>query len=190
MNGDVRKKEVAKAQAYFITVTEAFKQYIREAQQVERIAIRGDVSKHEKSLSAVAQDAGVDDYAFFQNKGYCGLYNMSYSELKDHKGIPEERSPLDFMSATELAANLFRITQTEEKIRKEGIRGQKQLENAAFSAGRQVRETMEKISGTKPEDLPTAPDIKNVKLAIKSTQKEFAKLEKAKKRAPAVTSIR
>src|SRR5438105_4232058 len=76
MNGDVKKKEVALAQAYFITVTEAFKRYINEAQQVERIAIRSDVSEREKSLAAVANNSGIENYAFFQNKGYLGLYNM------------------------------------------------------------------------------------------------------------------
>jgi DNA-damage-inducible protein D len=183
MNGDVKKKEVAKAQAYFITVTEAFKRCVHEAQQVERIAIRGEVSEREKSLSAVASHAGLENYAFFQNKGYLGLYNMPISQLRECKGIPDGRSPLDFMGKEELAANLFRITQTEAKIRNEGIIGQQKLEDAAFSVGRQVRQTMENISGTRPENLPIASDIKTVKSAIKSTQKEFLKLDKSKKQA-------
>lgn len=181
MNGDVKKKEVAKAQAYFITVTEAFKRYVHEAQQVERIAIRGEVSEREKSLSAVASNAGVETYAFFQNKGYLGLYNMSINQLRERKGIPDERSPLDFMGKEELAANLFRITQTEAKIRNESLKGQKKLEDAAFSVGQQVRKTMEEISGTRPENLPIETDINTLKSAIKSTQKEFLKLEKSKK---------
>jgi DNA-damage-inducible protein D len=181
MNGDVKKKEVATAQAYFITVTEAFKRCVHEAQQVERIAIRGEVSQREMSLSSVAKDAGVENYAFFQNKGYLGLYNMPINELKERKGIPIGRSPLDFMGKEELAANLFRITQTEAKIRNEGIKGQKRLEDVAFSVGSQVRQTMEKISGTKPENLPIDTDIKAVKSDIKSTQKEFLKLDKSKK---------
>lgn len=181
MNGDVKKKEVAMAQAYFITVTEAFKRYVHEAQQVERISIRGEVSQREISLSSVAKHAGAENYAFFQNQGYLGLYNMSIKQLKERKGIPDDRSPLDFMGKEELAANLFRITQTEAKIRNEGIRGQRKLEDAAFSVGRQVRQTMEDISGTRPENLPVASDIKSVKSAIKSTQKEFVKLDKPKK---------
>jgi DNA-damage-inducible protein D len=183
MNGDVKKKEVALAQAYFITVTEAFKRYINEAQQVERIAIRGEVSEREKSLAAVAKQAGIEQYAFFQNKGYLGLYNMSINQLKEHKGIPDGKSPLDFMGKEELAANLFRITQTEAKIRNEGLKGQKKLEDAAYSVGRQVRKTMEEISGTRPENLPIETDINTVKSAIKSTQKEFLKLDKPKKQA-------
>jgi DNA-damage-inducible protein D len=180
MNGDIKKKEVALAQAYFITITEAFKRYV-EAQQVERIAIRGDVSQREKSLSAVANNAGIENYAFFQNKGYLGLYNMPINQLREHKGIPAGRSPLDFMGSEELAANLFRITQTEAKIRNESIQGQKNLEAAAFTVGRQVRKTMEDISGTRPENLPIAPDINTVKSTVKSTQKEFLKLDKSKK---------
>jgi len=183
MNGDVKKKEVAEAQAYFITVTEAFKKYVHEAQQVERIAVRGEVSQREMSLSAIAYHAGVENYAFFQNKGYLGLYNMPISELRERKGIPDKRSPLDFMGKEELAANLFRITQTEAKIRNEEIKGQKALENAAFSVGRQVRKTMEEISGTRPENLPIATDINVVKSAIKSTQKEFLKMDKSKKQS-------
>ena len=183
MNGDVKKKEVALAQAYFVTVTEAFKRYVNEAQQVERIAIRSEVSERENSLAAVANNAGIEKYAFFQNKGYLGLYNMSINQLRERKGIPDERSPLDFMGKEELAANLFRITQTEAKIRNEGLQGQKKLEDAAYSVGRQVRKTMEEISGTKPENLPIDADINAVKSAIKSTQKEFLKLDKPKKRA-------
>jgi DNA-damage-inducible protein D len=183
MNGDVKKKEVALAQAYFITITEAFKKYIQEGEQVERIAIRGEVSEREKSLSAVANQAGIENYAFFQNKGYLGLYNMSINQLKERKGIPQGRSPLDFMGKEELAANLFRITQTEAKIRNEKLTGQKRLEDAAFSVGQQVRKTMEEISGTRPENLPIENDINTVKSAIKSTQKEFLKLDKSKKQS-------
>ena len=183
MNGDVKKREVALAQAYFITVTEAFKRYVNEAQQVERIAIRGEVSEREKSIAALANNAGIENYAFFQNKGYLGLYNMSINQLKERKGIPDGRSPLDFMGKEELAANLFRITQTEAKIRNEGLKGQKKLEDAAFSVGRHVRKTMEEISGTRPENLPVEADINVVKSAIKSTQKEFLKLEQSKKQA-------
>lgn len=181
MNGDVKKKEVARAQAYFITVTEAFKRYVNEVDQVERIAIRGEVSEREKSLSSVVSNAGIENYAFFQNKGYLGLYNMSIKQLKERKGIPANRSPLDFMGKEELAANLFRITQTEAKIRNERIQGQNKLEDAAYAVGVQVRNTMENISGTKPENLPISADINTVKSAIKSTQKEFLKLEQINK---------
>ncbi len=180
LNGDVKKPEVASAQAYFITLTEAFKRYVSQPDQVERVAIRGEVSEREKSLTGVAKDAGIENYAFFQNKGYLGLYNMGLKKLRAHKGVPENRSPLDFMGKEELAANLFRITQTEAKIRNEGIKGQKPLENAAYNVGKTVRNTMQEISGTKPEDLAIEQDIKGVKATIKSTHKEFQKIENKK----------
>ncbi len=95
--------------------------------------------------------------------------------------MPEGRSPLDFMGKTELAANLFRITQTEEKIRNDDIRGQAPLERAAEQVGKTVRQTIHDIGGTMPEHLPTAQDIKQVRSGLKKTGKEYAKLDGKKK---------
>ena len=156
INGDVRKPEVAAAQAYFVTMAEAFRRYIQNADDVERVQIREDVSDREKSLSQAAHDGGVARFDYFQNKGYLGLYNMNLAELKQHKGIPGNRSPLDFMGKQELAANLFRITQTEAKIRTDRLQGQRALESAALSVGKRVRKTMMDISGVAPESLPTS----------------------------------
>jgi DNA-damage-inducible protein D len=121
--------------------------------------------------------AGVVEYGLFQNAGYRGLYNMNLREIRRYKGVPEGRSPLDFMGKTELAANLFRVTQTEEKIRAERIRGQKPLEYAAEHVGREVRRTMVKISGKRPEELPSAEDIKSVHKKLKSSHREIRKLD-------------
>lgn len=180
MNGDTKKREVAQAQAYFAAVAEAFRKYVEQSEEVERILIRDEISEHEKSLSGVAGKAGVTEYGLFQNAGYRGLYNMNLSALKARKGIPDGRSALDFMGKEELAANLFRVTQTEAKLRNERITGQKNAEDAAYSVGKEVRSTMQRISGNTPESLPIAEDIKKVKSAIKSSQKEFAKLDKKK----------
>ncbi len=95
------------------------------------------------------------------------MYNMSLNELKRWKSIPDNRTPLDFMGKEELAANLFRITQTETKIRNEDIKGQGSLEDAAYKVGKKVRKTMEEISNTFPEDLPIATDIIKVKSDLK-----------------------
>lgn len=181
MNGDVKKTEVAQAQAYFAVVAEAFRKYIEEAEDVERVTVRDEITEHEKTLSAVAKKAGVTHYGLFQNKGYLGMYNMNISRLREHKGIPPKRSPLDFMGKEELAANLFRVTQTEAKIKNEGIKGQRNAENAAYKVGKKVRRTMQEISGNTPESLPTAEDIRKVKSTLKASQKEFAKLDKQKK---------
>ena len=143
MNGDPKKPQVAQAQGYFVAWAEACRLYLEQAEGVERVAIRGEITEHERTLSGTAKMAGVVEYGLFQNAGYRGLYNMDLWQLRRHKGVPQGRSPLDFMGKTELAANLFRVTQTEEKIRGERIRGQKPLEHAAEDVGREVRRTME-----------------------------------------------
>ncbi|MNH24237.1 DNA-damage-inducible protein D [compost metagenome] len=181
MNGDGKKPEVARAQAYFAAVAETFKRYIDQAEDVERVLIRDEISLHEKSLSGVAKQAGVTEYHFFQNAGYRGLYNMNMSDLKNRKGLigkDSTRSLLDFMGKQELAANLFRVTQTEAKMENEGIRGQKAAERAAEAVGRKVRQTMIEISGDTPESLPLARDLKQVKGDLKASSKEFKKLDK------------
>jgi DNA-damage-inducible protein D len=180
INGDVRKPEVAAAQAYFVTMAEAFRHYIQDAANVERVQTREEVSEQERSLSSVAFAAGVTHYQFFQNEGYRGMYCMNLSELRQKKGVIEGRSVLDFMSGEELAANLFRITQTQAKIRNEKLRGQLPLERAAHDVGQTVRRTMIEISGKTPESLPTAEDIKTVKGKLKQARREFVKLDKPK----------
>lgn len=110
------------------------------------------------------------------------MYNMDLNQIRQKKGVPNGRSPLDFMGKTELAANLFRLTQTDEKIRNEDVRGQKPLEKAAEHVGKEVRSTMQKLSGTRPENLPPAQDIKEVQKGIKRSQKEYQKLDAPKKK--------
>ena len=178
MNADPKKEEVAKAQAYFVAIAENLGQYVKEAENVERLIVRGEISEHEKSLSSTAKGAGVLNFAFFKNAGYMGMYNMPLNQLRQRKGIPHSRSPLDFMGKTELAANLFRITQTEEFIKGRNIKGQQNLENAAHGVGRKVRQSMEEISGISPENLPSAEDIKQVKSKLKKTDKQFKRLDK------------
>ena len=183
MNADSKKPEVARAQAYFAVLAETFKRYIEQADDVERILIRDEISKHEKSLGAAATGAGVTEFQYFQNAGYRGLYNMNMKDLKARKGLGDSnRSLLDFMGKEELAANLFRVTQTEAKLINDNTKGQRAAEAVAESVGRKVRETMIEISGNKPEDLPLVSDIRQVKSAIKSSKKEFEKLDSPKKK--------
>lgn len=180
MNGDIKKPQVAKAQAYFATFADACRRFIQEASEIERIIIRDEISDHEVTLSATAKQAGVTEYCFFQNAGYRGLYNMNISALRKLKNIPASRSPLDFMGKDELAANLFRVTQTEAKIKREGIHGQKMAEKAANEVGRTIRNTMKQISGQVPEQLAPVEDIKKLKTGLKATS---AGLLKASKKA-------
>jgi DNA-damage-inducible protein D len=178
MNGDPRRPEVAKAQAYFATWAEAARRLADKLGGIERVVIRDELTDREKSMTSVARGAGVTDFALFQNAGYRGLYNMNISKLRAIKGVPDGRTPLDFMGREELAANLFRITQTESKIKKDGVRGQYMLEDAAESVGKYVRETIRKIGGTMPEHLPPSEDIKAVKGELKQAHRELKKMDK------------
>jgi DNA-damage-inducible protein D len=189
MNGDPKKPQVAKAQAYFVPWAEACRLSLEEAEGVERVGIRAEISDYERSLSGTAHRAGVVNYAYFQNAGYRGLYNMDLYQIRRAKGVPQTRSPLDFMGKTELAANLFRVTQTEEKIQVERIRGQPALERTAQEVGRKVRRTMIEISGRKPENLPPAEDIKEVHKKIKEFSSTDPQPRQTGSEPSAVTAI-
>lgn len=178
MNGDPHKEVVAQAQAYFVGLAETFQDYVNAAAEVDRLVIRGDLVDEEKSLAATASTHGVVNYAYFQSAGYRGMYNMTLGRLRLLKNIPKGRSPLDFMHSQELAANLFRITQTDAKIRNEEIIGQDDLEAAATEVGAAVRQTMFELSGTRPEALPAAGDIREVPKTLKSAQRTFAKMDR------------
>jgi len=182
MNGDPRKRQVAQAQVYFARLADAARQFIQSAQDVERVQIRDEISGRERGLSSTAMKAGVMDYALFQNAGYRGMYNVDLSKLKAMKRLPDtSRSLLDFMGKRELAGNLFRITETEARLKNEGVRGQGPAEHVAHEVGRKVRDVMIQNGGTRPELLPLAGDIKNVRKGLKRTAKELKKLDKLKK---------
>lgn len=186
MNGDVRKPEVARAQAYFVTFVEACRLYVEQADGVERIVMRNDVADGERSLASAARQAGVEQYAFFQNAGYRGLYNRNLSQIRSIKNVPSNRSPLDFMGKRELAANLFRIQETEARITTTGVHGQNALQHTAEKVGREVRNIMMRDGGSGPESLPPAEDIKAVRKRIKGAQKGFHKVDEAnRKKLPA-----
>ena len=182
MNGDVKKKEVAQAQAYFATIAGAVTSYLDDAEKVDRLLTREEISVREKSMAGVVKMAGVENYAYFQNAGYRGMYNKNISELKAIRNIDKNKVLLDFMGKEELAANLFRITQTELKIKNEHIKGQQKLEVTAEVVGKEVRNTMIKISGIAPEDLEKKEDIKNVKKQLKSQNKTLKKIDQKKKK--------
>jgi DNA-damage-inducible protein D len=148
-----------------------------EVEGVERVALREEISDNERSLAGAAHAAGVRDYALFQNAGYRGLYNMDLRGIKVRKGVDGGRSLLDFMGKTELAANMFRITQTEDKIKQDHVRGQYALESTAKSVGQTVRKAILKIGGTPPEQLPAAEDVKEVRKRLKQTRKQLDKLD-------------
>lgn len=178
MNADSKKAPVAQAQAYFANLAGAVQNYLHEAEKVERINVRSEVSEREASLSGVAHRAGVEKYGFFQNAGYRGMYNKNISQLKTIRNIPSGRSLLDFMGKDELAANLFRITQTELKIKQDSIKGQGPLEAAAETVGQKVRKTMLDISGLAPEHLSSDEDIRKVKNELKNKAGQIKSIDK------------
>jgi len=178
MNADVKKNSVAKAQAYFANLAGVVQDYMNEVERIERLEVREEISQHEKSISATVHNAGIKNYAFFQNAGYRGLYNMNISKLKKRRDIPSKRSLLDFMGSNELAANLFRITQTKLRIQNQKVKGQKNLENTAEKVGRMVRKSIQEISGTNPENLPKSEDLKEVKKDLKKKSREIKKIDK------------
>ena len=162
MNGDPRKKVIAIGQSYFAVKTrqqELIDNYEQMSEDQKRLAIRNEMIAHNKSLAEAAQMAGIADqreYAIFQNKGYQGLYGgLGAKEIHARKGLKKSQKILDHMGSTELAANLFRATQTDEKLRRENIQGKQAAYDTHYQVGKKVRQTIKELGGTMPEDLPT-----------------------------------
>lgn len=171
-NADPSKAIVAQGQTYFAIQTRiAEVQQMKEYQELsseeeKRLFLRAEMLKHNSQLASAAKDAGVidsKDYAIFQNYGYKGLYGgLSAKDIHARKGLKKSQKILDHMGSTELAANLFRATQTEEKLRRENIKSKQQANKTHYEVGAKVRQTIKELGGTMPEDLPTAESIKAV----------------------------
>ena len=179
-NADPTKEVVALGQTYFtiqtriqeISSMDAYNQLKTENER--RLFLRNELSKHNIQLAAAAKDAGVIepiDYAIFQNHGYMGLYGgLDAKAIHKRKGLKKSEQILDHMGSTELAANLFRATQTEEKLKREQIKGKVNANKTHFEVGKKVRKTIHELGGTMPENLPIVESVK------KLTSKENKKL--------------
>ena len=171
-NADPNKTIVAQAQTYFATQTR-----IAEIQQMDaynrlssedekRLFLRNELAKHNSQLADAAKGAGViepRDYAIFQNHGYMGLYGgLGAKEIHERKNLKKSQKILDHMGSTELAANLFRATQTEEKLRRDHIVGKTKANRTHYEVGAKVRQTIKELGGTMPENLPVVESIKTI----------------------------
>lgn len=177
-NGDPRKIEIARAQTYFAIKTRQKEVEDNLVEDSKRIFLRGEMKENNKHLASAAKNAGVSNYANFQDFGYMGLYGgLRQIDIKSRKKLGAKDSILDHMSSEELAANLFRATQTEAKLKRENIQGQNLANSAHKQVGEKVRKTIKMLGGTMPENLPRTEHIKESKKRVTASKNPKLKLK-------------
>ncbi len=173
MNGDSSKPEISTAQAYFAIQT--YRQELSD--QGKRIALRERVRKGNNILAGTARNAGVKRFGLFTDAGYRGLYGMGLQEIKVRKRILQDEDLLDRAGHAELAANEFRITQTQQKLERERTQGENAAIRIHHDVGSEVRDAIDRIGGTMPEDLPAEEPIKHLIAAQKKSKKKLQQQE-------------
>lgn len=180
-NADPSKEVVALGQTYFAVQTriaeiKQMDEYNRLTTEEERrLFLRGEMTRHNIQLADAAKTAGVVEpieFAIFQDHGYKGLYGgLGAKDIHTRKGLKKSQKILDHMGSTELAANLFRATQAEDKLRRENIKGKTEANQTHYEVGVKVRKTIEELGGTMPEDLPVVESIKKIEAKEKKQLK-------------------
>jgi DNA-damage-inducible protein D len=180
-NADPSKRVVANGQTYFALQTRRAElqddeKFAQLKEEEKRLFLRNELKEHNKQLVEAAFNAGVEsniDFAIFQNHGYKGLYGgLDAKDIHAKKGLKKSQKILDYMGSTELAANLFRATQAEEKLKRDNIKGKANANQTHHEVGKKIRQTIKELGGEMPEDLPSSEK------SVKSIEKEQAKLEK------------
>lgn len=173
-NSDPTKVVVAKGQTYFAIQTRRQEKTDTLMEDHNRVFLREEMKKHNTALTKTAAVAGVENYAIFQNYGYKGLYGgLTMQDIHTKKRLTKSQKILDHMNSEELAANLFRATQTDAKIRRENIKGQTDANLAHYEVGQKVRNTIDSLGGTMPEELPTPDSIGKAQTRIKRVAKKM-----------------
>ena len=166
-NADPNKEIVAHGQTYFAIQTRRQELADEHIEEERRILLREEMRQHNVQLADAAKGAGVIepiDYAIFQNHGYMGLYGgLKQEDIHRRKGLKKSQKILDHMGSTELAANLFRATQAEEKLRRDEVKGKDAANRTHREVGAKVRQTIRELGGTMPEELPVVESIKKIK---------------------------
>ncbi len=172
-NSDPTKVIVAKGQTYFAIQTRRQEKSDSLIEDHNRVFLRDEVKKHNTSLMQTAAQAGVEVYAIFQNAGYKGLYGgLTMQDIHKKKNLKKSQKILDHMNSEELAANLFRATQTDAKLKRENIKGQANASLAHLDVGQKVRNTIASLGGTMPENLPAMDGIGKAKTRLKKVEKK------------------
>ncbi|EKD80195.1 MAG: DNA-damage-inducible protein D [uncultured bacterium] len=170
-NADPSKEIVAQGQTYFAIQTRRQELQDELIEDQKRVYLRDEMTTHGKHFAGAASISGVKNYGNFMNYGYMGLYGLDMKQIQARKKLDHQEKILDHMGSEELAANLFRTTQTDAKLRRENIQGEARANQTHFAVGKKVRQTIKELGGTMPERLPTAPAIKEsrkrLKIAVK-----------------------